>query len=216
MVVFTIVFGNLAKLDSEGAPYALFSLAALLPWTYFSNSVTDGVSSLVNEANMLRKIYFPRLLLPLSAVAAKLIDFAIASCIMAMLMIYFRHVPSWNAAWIPLLMSLMILAASGISIWLTALAVQFRDVKHAMGFVIQAAMYASPVVYSVNLIPQEYRLLYALNPMVGVIEGFRSALLGTQSMPWQLVLTGFTSSAIILVTGVIFFQTKERIFADVA
>ncbi|WP_417749648.1 ABC transporter permease [Rosistilla oblonga] len=216
MVIFTIVFGRLAKVDSDGVPYALFSFAALVPWTYFSNAVNDGVASLVSEANMLRKIYFPRLLLPLSAVAAKLLDFAIAMLVLVALMVAYRHPPGMGIVMLPLLVLLMSLSAAAISIWLTALAVQYRDVKHAMGFVIQIAMYASPVVYPTSLVPAEYRLLYALNPMVGVIEGFRSALLGTQSMPWDLIAVGTVSATLMFISGLAFFRSKEKIFADVA
>ena len=216
MLIFTIVFGRLAKVGSDGVPYALFSMATLLPWTYFSNAVGDGVSSLIGEANMLRKIYFPRILLPTSAVAAKLVDFGIASVMMAILMAVFGHAPPWQILFLPLAIALMILAASGISVWLTALAVQYRDVKHAMTFLIQLGMYASPVVYPASLIPSQYRLAYALNPMVGVIEAFRSALLGTQPMPWDLLAVGAVTATILLVTGLAFFQHKQKIFADVA
>ena len=216
MLLFTVVFGNLAKVGSDGAPYALFSFVALVPWTYFSNAVTDGVSSLVSEANMIRKIYFPRVLLPLSSVAAKLLDFCIAMLCLAILMAIFRHAPSWQVVMLPLLALLMVITAAGVSVWLTALAVQYRDVKHAMTFVVQLAMYASPVVYPTSLIPAEYRLLYALNPMVGVIEGFRAGLLDTQPIPWDLISVGAATSSLLLVSGLAFFRSQERIFADVA
>jgi len=216
MILFTVIFGRLAQIDSDGAPFALFSLAALLPWTYFSNAINDGVASLVGEANMLRKVYFPRLLLPLSAVAAKLVDFAIAAGLMAILMLIYLWMPPITILLLPLVMLLMVASAAAISIWLTALAVQYRDVKHAMTFVVQLAMYASPVVYPTSLIPEQYRLLYALNPMVGVIEGFRSGLLGTQPMPWDLLAVGTLSTTVMLLTGLVFFRSKEKIFADVA
>ena len=216
MLVFTIIFGNLAKVDSDGAPYALFSLAALLPWTYFSNAITDGVQSLVSEANMLRKIYFPRLMLPLSAVAAKLVDFGIAAVIMVVMMIVFQYPPSIQIVALPLAIIVMLITASGVSVWLTALAVQYRDVKHAMNFLVQLLMYASPVVYAASIIPEKYRLLYAINPMVGVIESFRAAILGTTSIPWDLLGVGFLSGTILLITGLAFFRSKEKIFADVA
>ena len=216
MVIFTIVFGKLANVGSDGVPYALFSFAALVPWTYFSNAINGGVASLVGETNMLRKIYFPRLLMPLSAVAAKLVDFSIAMVVLAILMLFYRQIPSMAIIALPLLVGLMTLTAAGISTWLSALAVQYRDVKHAMTFLVQLAMYASPVVYPTTLIPEQYRLLYAINPMVGVIEGFRSALLGTQPMPWDLIGIGMISTLAILFTGLAFFRSKERIFADVA
>ncbi len=216
MLLFTVIFGRLAKVESNGAPYALFSMAALLPWTYFSNAITDGVASLVSEANMLSKIYFPRLLLPISAVTAKLVDFGIAAVMMAILMLIYRQVPPWQVVFLPLAIVLMVATASGVSVWLTALAVQYRDVKHAMGFMVQLGMYASPVVYPASLIPSEYRLAYALNPMVGVIETFRSALLGTQAIPWDLLAVGTSSAVTLLLTGLAFFRHKEKIFADVA
>ena len=216
VIMFTIIFGRLAKVESNGAPYALFSMAALLPWTYFSNAITDGVASLVSESNMLSKIYFPRLLLPLSAVTAKLVDFGIAAVLMAILMLIYGQAPPWQIIFLPLAIVLMVVTASGVSVWLTALAVQYRDVKHAMGFMVQLGMYASPVVYPVSLIPSEYRLAYAFNPMVGVIETFRSAILGTQPIPWDLLGIGAVSAAILLLTGLAFFRSKEKIFADVA
>jgi lipopolysaccharide transport system permease protein len=216
MILFTVIFGRLAQIDSDGAPFALFSLAALLPWTYFSNALNDGVASLVGEANMLRKVYFPRLLLPLSAVAAKLVDFAIAAGLMAILMLIYLWIPPITILLLPLVIILMVASAAAISIWLTALAVQYRDVKHAMTFVVQLAMYASPVVYPTSLIPEQYRLFYALNPMVGVIEGFRSGLLGTQPMPWDLLAVGTLSTTVMLLSGLVFFRSKEKIFADVA
>ena len=216
MIIFTIIFGRLANVESDGAPYALFSFAALVPWTYFSNATSDGVASLVGETNMLRKIYFPRMFMPLSAVAAKLVDFSIAMCVLAILMLFYGQPPSFGIFAMPLLILVMVTTAAGISLWLSALAVQYRDVKHAMNFVMQLAMYASPVVYPTSLIPGQYHWIYALNPMVGVIEGFRSALLGTQPMPWQLLVIGSISAVAILVSGLAFFRKKERIFADVA
>lgn len=216
MIVFTIVFGRLAQVDSEGAPYALFSFAALVPWTYFSNAVVEGVNSLVGEANMLRKVYFPRLLLPLSAVTAKLVDFSIAMLCLAVLMGAFGYPPSRQIVSLPLAFVLMVATASAISIWLTALAVQYRDVKHAMTFLVQLAMYASPVVYPTSLIPVAYQPFYALNPMVGVIEGFRAALLGTQAVPWQALGIGALSCLGLLLSGLLFFARREPKFADVA
>ena len=216
MVIFTIIFGRLAQLDSNGTPYALFSLAALLPWTYFSNSITDGVASLVSEANMIKKIYFPRILLPISAVVAKLVDFAIAAVMLAIMMVVYQQAPSSQIIFLPLAVVVMVFTAAGVSIWLTALAVQYRDVKHAMNFIVQIGMYASPVVYSTNLIPNQWKLVYALNPMVGVIESFRSAILGGTDMPWQLLTVGSLSSLTFFVSGTLFFKAREKTFADVA
>ncbi len=216
MVVFSIVFGRLAKVSSDGVPYALFSFAALVPWTYFSNALVDGANSLVSNASMLSKVYFPRLLMPLSSVIAKLVDFAIAMTILAALMMWYGHPPTWGALALPLLVFLMMLTAAGLGLWLTALAVQYRDIKHAMNFVSQLLMYAAPVVYPASLIPEQYRLAYALNPMVGVIEGFRAALLGTNPMPWDLIAVGTASALTIALTGCLYFRSRERLFADVA
>jgi len=216
MVVFTIIFGRLAKVSSDGSPYALFSLAGLLPWTYFSNSLTDGVASLVSEANMLRKIYFPRVLMPLAAVAAKLIDLTIAGLLLVVVMFIYGQLPPLSIAFLPLLVVILVVASSGLSLWLSALAVQFRDVKHAMSFVVQFGMYVSPVVYPTSMIPKQFQLLYAINPMVGVIEGFRAALIGSTAMPWGLIGVSFLSSCLLFVSGLFYFRFKERLFADVA
>ncbi|QDT34634.1 ABC transporter permease [Thalassoglobus polymorphus] len=216
MIVFTVIFGKLAKVGSDGSPYALFSLSALVPWTYFSNSLVDGTNSLVSEANMLKKVYFPRILMPLSAVFAKLVDFSIAMTLLLILMIFFQTPPTWGVLMIPILILLMMSTAFGLACWLTAFAIQYRDVKHAMNFVVQLLMYAAPVVYPASLIPAKYQMYYALNPMVAVIEGFRSALLGTRPMPWQFIAIGILSSACITLTGILYFNRKERIFADVA
>ena len=216
MGIFTIIFGNLAKIDSNGVPYAIFSFTALVPWTYFSNAVSQGTSSLVSEANMIRKVYFPRLILPLAAVAAKLVDFTIAMVMLVGFMIFYHIMPTKWVVLLPLLIVMMMLTAAGMGMWLTALAVQYRDVNYAISFVLQLLMYAAPVVYPTTLIPYEYRLLYAINPMVGVIEGFRSVLLGTIPVPWDLMSVGLISSTIIAVSGMFYFLGKERIFADVA
>ena len=216
MGIFTIIFGNIAKIDSNGVPYAIFSFTALVPWTYFTNAVSQGTSSLVSEANMIRKVYFPRLILPLAAVAAKLVDFSIAMLMLVGFMIFYHIMPTMWVLLLPLLIVMMMLTAAGMGLWLTALAVQYRDVNYAMSFVLQLLMYAAPVVYPTTLIPDEYRLLYAINPMVGVIEGFRSVLLGTIPVPWDLMSVGIVSSAIIAVSGMFYFLGKERVFADVA
>lgn len=216
MLVFTIIFGNLANIESDGVPYAVFSFAALVPWTYFSNAVSEGTSSLVAEANMISKVYFPRVILPLASVAAKLVDFSIAMILLAGLMIFYQIIPTVWVLFLPLLIIMMMITAAGIGMWLTALAIQYRDVKYAMGFVLQLLMYAAPVVYPTSLIPDEFRIAYAINPMVGVIEGFRSVLLGTIPVPWDLIVTGFISSIVIAASGMVYFLGKERIFADVA
>jgi len=216
MIVFTIVFGNLAQVGSDGAPYALFSFVALVPWTYFSNSLTDTAGSLITNRNMLTKIYFPRLIFPLTSILSKLVDFSISMCVLIILMIWFSASPTIGVVVIPYLIILMMLTAVGLGMWLSALAVQFRDIKYGLNFGVQLLMYLAPVVYPASLIPQEYRLLYAINPLVGVIEGFRSALIGTNPMPWDFIMVGTISAIIISISGAMYFKRMERFFADVA
>ncbi|HEX2723080.1 MAG TPA: ABC transporter permease [Gemmatimonadaceae bacterium] len=216
MIVFSIVFGRLARVSSDGAPYALFSFVALVPWTYFSNALSDSTSSLISNAAMLNKVYFPRLILPLSAVAAKLVDFAIALVVLLGMLLFNGLVPNGGVVVLPLLILIMILAAAGAGMWLTSLAVQYRDVSYAMGFVVQLLMYAAPVVYPASLVPLRFQTLYAINPMVGVIEGFRSVFLGTRPMPWSMIGIGAVSTLLLALSGAAYFRSKERIFADVA
>ena len=215
MIVFTIVFGNLAGVDSEGVPYAVFSYAALVPWAYFSNAMTGASTSLVGSAGMITKVYFPRLVVPLAPVLAKLVDFGIAILILFGMMLWFRIAPTiWTLA-LPLLVLLMMLTAAGMGLWLSSLSVQYRDINYAMGFLVTLLMYAAPVVYPASAVPEQYRLLYGLFPMAGVIEGFRSALLGTNPMPWDLIAVGALSALIIAFTGLLYFRRMERFFADV-
>jgi homopolymeric O-antigen transport system permease protein len=215
MVVFTVIFGKLAKIDSEGVPYAVFNYTALVPWTFFSSSITRSTGSLVNATNLLTKVYFPRTVIPAASILEKLVDFVFALAILIVLMLFFKVVPTIWVFFIPYFILLMILASAGFGLWLTSLAVQYRDVNIAMSFGIQMFMYACPVVYPTSLISEKWRLVYALNPMVGVIEGFRSALLGTILMPWDLIGISTISSLIIFFSGLMFFNYKERIFADV-
>ena len=215
MVVFTFIFGNLVKVQSDGAPYALFSYTALVPWAYFSNTLIETTSSLTQNSSMLTRIYFPRVIMPLSSVLGKLVDFAIAMVVVIGLMVWYGTVPTIWIAVLPLLVCLMALAAGGLGIWLAALAVQYRDIKYGLTFAVQGLMFASPVVYPVSLIPERYHLLYAINPMTGVIEGFRAALLGTNPMPWDLIGVGVASAMFLAVAGLLYFHRMERIFADV-
>ncbi|MFP5221211.1 MAG: ABC transporter permease [Acidobacteriota bacterium] len=216
MVVFTVIFGNLAKMDSNGAPYAVFSFVGLVPWTYFSSALADSAGSLIGNTAMIRKVYFPRLVLPLSAVFAKLIDFSISMVLLVGIMAWYGIVPTGQIVVLPLLILLMILSAAGMGMWLTALSIQYRDIHFSLNFIIQLMMYAAPVVYPASLVPEKYAILYALYPMVGVVEGFRAALLGTIPMPWGSIALGFVVSSILAVSGAFYFRNKERIFADVA
>jgi lipopolysaccharide transport system permease protein len=215
MIVFTIVFGKLARVNSDGVPYAIFSFSALVPWTYFSSALTAASSSLVGASGMLSKVYFPRLIIPMAPVLGKLVDFVIAMLLLFGLMIWFHILPTIWVLTLPVLVFLMMLTASGLGMWLTALAIQYRDVNYGLHFGVQLLMYAAPVVYPASLIPGRYRLLYGLNPMAGVIEGFRSALLGTNPMPWDLLGMGTVTAMIVFITGALYFRRMERIFADV-
>ena len=216
MVIFTVVFGQLVKLDSEGAPYALFSFTALVPWTYFSNVLQGATVSLVQHTALLSKVYFPRLLLPLSFALAKLIDFAVAFVLLLILMACWGQWPTYDIMVLPVLVIVLVLSAIGPSLILAALAVQYRDVKHAVPLLAQLLMFAAPVVYPATLIPERYRLVYAVNPLVGVIEGFRAALLGTHAMPWNLIGVGATSAVAMALMGIRYFRSREHLFADVA
>ena len=214
-IVFTLVFGRLARLDSDGAPYAIFSYVALVPWTYFSNALTDSTTSLVQNSALITKVYFPRIILPLSSILSKLIDFTIALGLVIGLLVWYKTVPNVGVAVIPLLVLLMILTAAGLGIWMASLAIQYRDIKYALTFIIQMLMFASPVVYPLNMVPERYQILYSLNPMVGVIEGFRSAFLATNPMPWNLIGIGFCVAIALLVAGTFYFRRNEESFADV-
>ncbi len=216
MIVFTLIFGWFAKIDSDGVPYSVFSLAALVPWTYFSNALLEASNSLVTQSQMISKVYFPRIILPLAGVLAKLVDFVIALLMLAVLMICTGVFPNWNLCALPLLVLIMMLTASGLGMWLTAMAIQYRDVKHALSFLVQMAMYLSPVVYSTSIIPEKWRFLYAINPMVGVIEGFRASLIGARDMPWNWIAIGSVSALIIFLSGLLYFRRQEKLFADVA
>jgi lipopolysaccharide transport system permease protein len=216
MVVFSVVFGRLAQVPSDGLPYPVFSYAGLVPWTYFSNALTGASQSLLSNASMLSKVYFPRLVIPLTPVAAKLVDFVIALAILLLMMAWYRIAPTWQVVWLPFLVALMAVTAGGMGMWLAALGIQYRDVRFAMTFVTQLLMYAAPVVWPASLVPDAWRWVYGLYPMAGVIEGFRAALLGSSPMPWDLILPGTLSAAAILVGGLHYFRQMERTFADVA
>lgn len=216
MIVFSIVFGRLAHVPSDNVPYPVFSYAALIPWTYFSTALTNSTQSLISNVNMITKVYFPRLIIPLTPVLAGLVDFAISFVVLAVLMAWYRIVPTVDILVLPLLILLMMLTASGVGMWLSAMAIQYRDIRHAMTFLIQLLMYAAPVVWPVSLVPHSYRLVYGIYPMAGVIEGFRSALIGTTPMPWDLISIGAASALTIAISGAFYFRRMERVFADVA
>lgn len=215
MVIFSVIFGNLAKLPSDGIPYPVFSYAALLPWGLFSGALQRAGTSLVTNANLITKVYFPRLVIPISAVAAGLVDFVISFIVLLGLMLYYKITLTWMIFTIPLFVLLAVLTALAVSLWLSALNVQYRDVQYMIPFLIQAWMYASPVAYSASLVPTGlWRIIYGLNPMAGVIQGFRWALLGG-SPPDELLAISVIMVLLLLVSGLYYFRGMERTFADV-
>jgi len=216
MIVFSVVFGGLAKIPSDGIPYPLFSYVALVPWTYFQTAMSSSTNSLITSANIISKVYFPRVLIPLAPVASCLVDFAIALSIVFLMMAFYSVSPTVNMVFIPALIVVMMMTAAATGLWFSVLGVQYRDIKFAIQFVTQLLMYAAPVVWPASLIPDKYRLLYGLYPMAGVIEGFRSALLGRTPMPWDLITVGTASAVFFFVTGLFYFRRAERILADVA
>jgi len=215
MVVFTLFFGRLAQMPSDGLPYPIFVYAALLPWTYFANAVSASGNSLVGSANLITKVYFPRIVVPASAALAGLLDFFIALFVLAALMIYYQFLPGLGLLLFPFLVALTFLCAVGVGLWLSALNVQYRDIRYAIPFLIQVWMFVSPVIYPVSLVKGNYQWLLALNPMGGVIHAYRASLLGHQPIDWQLL----TLSALIIVAvflgGLYYFRRMEKVFADV-
>jgi lipopolysaccharide transport system permease protein len=215
MGVFTIIFGNLAKMPSQGVPYPLFVYAGLLPWMFLSTAVTGASQSLVNQQSLLTKIYLPRLFVPAASVGGGLVDLAVSFVVFAILMAFYRVLPGWGALIVPLLVLLSFIAALGVGLTLAALTVTYRDFRYVIPFMIQAWMYLSPVIYPVNLIPARWQLVLAINPMVGIIDAFRSALLG---LPWNLSALAVSAVAACasLLFGLFYFRKTERRFADVA
>jgi len=216
MVVFTVVFGQLAKLPSEGAPYPILVFSAMLPWQFFSNSLSECSNSLISNANLLSKVYFPRLVVPTSAVVVSFVDFMISGIILLALMAWYNFVPTWRILTLPLFIGVAFAASMGAGLWLASLNVQYRDFRFIVPFIVQFGLYISPVGFSSTIVPEKWRFIYSLNPMVGVIDGFRWAILGGNS---QLYLPGFILSmalvVLLLVSGIWYFRKMERTFADV-
>jgi lipopolysaccharide transport system permease protein len=215
MLIFTFVFSVLAKVPSDDKPYPLFAFAALLPWTYCSQAVTRIGMSLVNNANLISKVYFPRLIVPFSAALSPLVDFFIASGMLILLMVWYRTPPTWGVLMLPALLLLTVVTALAVGLWLAALNALYRDVSHLIPFLVQFWMYASPVGYPVSLVPERWRPLYSLNPMVGVIEGFRWALLGAGPPDLTAIAAGAIGVLVLLLGGLAFFQKTEQTLSDV-
>jgi lipopolysaccharide transport system permease protein len=216
MIVFTLIFGKLAKLPSEGVPYPIMVYAAMLPWQFFANSLAEASNSLIDNANMLTKIYFPRLVVPASSVIVSLVDFFISFIILALLMVWYGFVPGWRMLSLPLFLVLAFAASFGFSMWLAALNVKYRDFRYVVPFIVQFGLYVSPVGFTSSIVPEKWRLLYSLNPMVGVIDGFRWAILGGNTqMYWPGFLLSTALTVVILVTGSRYFRKTERVLADI-
>lgn len=216
MLVFTVVFGKLAKLPSEGVPYPILVFAAMLPWQFFSNALSEASNSLVGNANLISKVYFPRLIIPASSVITSFVDFLISGAILVALMVWYQFVPGWRVFYLSVFIGIAFAAAMGAGLWLTALNVKYRDFRYIVPFIVQFGLYVSPVGFSSSIVPGKWRLLYSLNPMVGVIDGFRWALLGGES---KIYMPGFVLSMAIvvalLITGILYFRKTEKSFADV-
>jgi len=215
MIVFSLFFGRLAKVPSDGVPYPVFNYSAMVAWTYFASAITFSSNSLVQESALISKVYFPRLIAPLAPVVAFLVDFGIAFVILIGMMLYYRIYPTIMTVFLPLLVILMMFTAGGVGMFLAALNAKYRDIRYTLTFLVQFWMFASPVVYPASLIPAKYHLVYAINPMAGVIEGFRSALLGTVAFPARMLLVSTVVSIILFIVGALYFRQTERYFADV-
>ena len=215
MVVFSVFFGKLAKMPSDDIPYPIFSYAALVPWTFFANGLSQSSTSLVASANLIKKVYFPRLVVPISSVISGAVDFVLAFVVLLGMMLYFGIVPTWNVVWLPLLLLLALVTSLGVGLWLTAMNVQFRDVRYAIPFLVQAWMFATPIAYPSSLLDEPWRTLYGINPMAGVVEGFRWALLGTETAPGPIVIVSALVAVGLLISGAFYFRRMEKTFADV-
>jgi lipopolysaccharide transport system permease protein len=215
MVIFSLFFGRLANVPSDGVPYPIFSFSALVPWTFFANALTQASNSLVFNANMVKKIYFPRLALPIATVVAGVVDFAIAFIVLLGIMFYYGFVPTINILWLPFLLLLALVTSIGVSLWLSAMNVQFRDVRYTIPFITQAWLFLTPIAYPSSLLSEPWRTVYGLNPMAGVIEGFRWALLGTDTAPGNMIVVSTLVALVLLISGAFYFRRMEQRFADV-
>ena len=215
MVVFSLFFGRLAGIPSEGMPYPIFSYAALVPWQFFASGLTRSSGSIVGSANLIRKVYFPRLVIPVAAIMPGAVDFCLAFLVLLVMMAFYGIVPTVNVLWLPLLLLLAFATALGTGMWFTALNVQFRDVGYIVPFLVNAWMFATPIVYPSSLLDEPWRTVYGINPMAGVVEGFRWALLGTDTQPGSMILVSAVVAVGLLISGAYYFRRMEKSFADV-
>lgn len=215
MVVFSLFFGYLGKIPSDGVPYPIFSFAALVPWTFFANGLAQSSNSIVGSSNLITKVYFPRLVVPLASVLPGIVDFGLAFAILLGMMLFYGIVPTLAVLWLPLFLLLALTTALGVGLWLSALNVEYRDVRFLVPFITQFWLFATPIAYPSSLLPEPWRTIYGLNPMVGVVEGFRWALLGTNRAPGPIILVSAAAAIVILITGAFYFRRMERTFADI-
>jgi lipopolysaccharide transport system permease protein len=215
MVIFSIFFGKLAGMPSDGVPYPLFAYVALVPWTFFANGLTLSSNSLVSNQSLLRKVYFPRLVIPISAVASGLIDFAIAFVVLLGMVVWYGITPTSNMVWLPAFILLALVTSLGVGLWFSALNVLYRDIQYVVPFLVQVWLYATPIVYPASIVPERWRTLYAINPMVGVVKGFRWALLGSGTAPGPMILVSSIAALAMLLGGLFFFRRMEKSFSDV-
>jgi homopolymeric O-antigen transport system permease protein len=215
MVIFSIFFGRLARIPSDGIPYPIFAYAALVPWTFFSHGLNQSSNSLVSSAQLIKKVYFPRLIVPIAAVVSGVVDFILAFIVLLGMMLYYGVVPTANVVWLPAFLLLALVTSLGVGLWLSTLNVEYRDVRHAVPFITQFWLFATPIAYPSTLLSEPWRTLYGLNPMVGVVEGFRWALLGTDTQPGAMIFVSCLMAIAILIAGAFYFRRMERTFADV-
>lgn len=214
MLVFSLFFGRLAKMPSDGIPYPIFSFAALVPWTFFANGLNQSSNSLVGSANLITKVYFPRLTIPMATVLSGVVDFLLAFAVLIVMMLYYGIVPSINTLWLPFFLLLALVTSLGVGLWLSAMNVKYRDVRYVVPFITQFWMFATPIAYPSNLLSEPWRTLYGVNPMVGVVEGFRWALLGAKTGPGAIVIVSSITALAVLISGAFYFRRMEKSFAD--
>jgi len=215
MVVFSLFFGHLARMPSDGLPYPIFTFAALVPWAFFANGLNQSSNSLVGSSNLITKVYFPRLIVPLASVFSGIVDFLVAFGVLLGMMLYYGLVPTLNILWLPLYVLLALVTSLGVGLWLSALNVEYRDVRYIIPFITQFWLFATPIAYPSSLLPEPWRTIYGLNPMVGVVEGFRWALLRTNTAPGAIVAVSASAAVLILISGAFYFRRMEKTFADI-
>jgi len=215
MMAFSLFFGRLAKVPSDNIPYPIFSFAALVPWTFFAHGLTQSSESLVGSANLITKVYFPRLIVPLASVLSGIVDFILAFIVLLIMMLYYGMLPTLNVFWLPLLLLLALFTSLGVGLWLSALNVEYRDVRYVVPFITQFWLFVTPIAYSSSLLGEPWHTLYALNPMVGVVEGFRWALLRSDTAPGRMIAVSSAAALIVLGTGAFYFRRMEKTFADI-